>query len=100
MRSAPNIRAAFFLRFGRGALVDQQVAQLHVRIAQVVAEDVLAEMPEEKLSRGRLAVELAALVARAVEGDGGLAVVRHQSAEERRQQAHAVRITLATTCLA
>ena len=78
------------LRVGGRALVDQQIAEVDVGIAQVVAEDALAEVLEEELARRRLAVELAALVARAVEGDVGLAVIGHEPAEERRQQAHAV----------
>ena len=77
------------LRLRGGALVDQQVAEVDVGVAQVVAEDALAEVLEEELAGGRLPVELAALVARAVEGDVGLGVVGHQPAEERRQQAHA-----------
>ena len=78
------------LRLVGRALVDQQVAQFDVGIAQVVAEDRLAEVLEEQLPRRRLAIELPALVAGAVEGDGRLAVVGHQLAEEGRQQAHAV----------
>ena len=74
------------LRLRGGALVDQQIAEVHVGVAQVVAKDALAEVLEEELAGGRLAVELAALVARAGEGDVGLAVVGHEPAEERRQQ--------------
>ena len=33
-------------------LVDQEVAQVHVGVAEVVAEDLLAEMLEEELPRG------------------------------------------------
>ena len=52
------------LRLGRRTLVDQQVAEVDVGIAEVVAEDALAEILEEELPGRRLAVELAALVAR------------------------------------
>ena len=78
------------LRLLGRALVDQQVAEFDIGVAQVVAEDGLAEVLEEQLPRRRLAIELPALVAGAVEGDGRLAVVGHQLAEEGRQQAHAV----------
>ena len=78
------------LRLHRRAFVDQQIAEIDVGVAQVVAEDALAEVLEEQLPGRRLAIELAALVARAVEGDVGLAVVGHQPAEERRQQVLAV----------
>ena len=78
------------LRLGRRPLVDQQIAEVDVGVAEVVAEDALAEMLEEELPGRRLAVELAALVARAVEGDVRLAVIGHQPAEERRQQGLAV----------
>ena len=78
------------LRFDRGADVDQQVAELDVGIAQIIAEDLLAEVLVEELTGGRLAVELTALVSRAGKGNICLGVVRHEAAEERRQQAHAV----------
>ncbi len=78
------------LRFGRGAFVDQQIAEIDIGIAEVVAEDRLAEVFEEELSRRRFLVELAALMTRAVERHRCIRVIRHQSAEERRQQAHAV----------
>ena len=78
------------LRLRGGALVNQQIAEVHVGVAQVVAEDALAEVLEEDLAGRRLPVELAALVSRAVEGDVGLVVVGHEPAEERRQQAHPV----------
>ena len=78
------------LRLVGRAFVDQQIAEFDVGVAQVVAEDGLAEMLEEQLPRRRLAIELAALVAGAVEGDGRLAVVGHQLAEKRRQQAQPV----------
>ena len=71
-------------------LVDQQVAEVDVGVAEVVAEDALAEVLEEDLPGWRLPVELAALVARAVERDVRLAVVGHQPAEEGRQQRLAV----------
>ncbi len=74
------------LRFRGGAFVDEQIAQVHVGVAQVVAKHALAEMLEEELTRRRLAVELTALVARAIERHVGLAVVGHEPAEERRQQ--------------
>ena len=90
VRSAPNTCARVALRLGGRAVVDQQVAEIDVGVAQVVAEDALAEMLEEELPGRRLAVELAALVAGAGEGDVRLGVVGHQPAEERRQQAHAV----------
>ena len=50
------------LRFDRGADVNEQVAELHVGIAQVVAEDLLAEVLEEELASRRFPVELPALV--------------------------------------
>ena len=78
------------LRLRGRAFVDQQVAEVDVGVAQVVAEDALAEVLEEHLPGGRLAVELPALVAGAVEGDVGRGVVGHQPAEERRQQRQAV----------
>ena len=78
------------LRQCRGALVDQQVAEVHVGVAEIVAEDLLAEMLEEELTCRGFPVELPALVAGAVEGDVGLGVVGDEPAEERRQQAHAV----------
>ncbi len=59
------------LRLRGGALVNQQIAEVHVRVAQIVAEDALAEVLEEDLARRRLPVELTALVSRAVEGDVG-----------------------------
>ena len=78
------------LRLRGGALVDQQVAEVHVGVAEIVAEDPLSEVLEEELAGGGLPVELAALVTRAVEGDVGLGVVGHEAAEERGQQAHPV----------
>ena len=57
------------LRQGRRALVDQQVAEIHVGVAEVVAEDLLPEMLEEELTCRGFAVELPALVAGAVEGE-------------------------------
>ena len=86
---AEHLRRVRLRLVGR-ALVDQQVAEFDVGVAQVVAEDRFAEVLEEQLPGRRLAIELAALVARAVERDRRLAVVGHQLAEERRQQAHAV----------
>ncbi len=79
------------LRVDGGADVNQQIAELDVGVAQIVAEDLLAEMLEEQLPGGRLAVELPALMAGARERDLGFGVVSHEPAEERRQQAHAVR---------
>ena len=78
------------LCFGGRAFVDQQIAEIDVGVAQVVAEDGLAEMLEEQLSGRRLLVELSALMAGTVERDGRVRVVRHQSTEERRQQAEPV----------
>ena len=52
------------LRLDRRTLVDQQVAEVDVGVAEVVAEDALAEILEEELPGRRLAIELAALVAR------------------------------------
>ena len=78
------------LRVDRGADVNQQVAELDVGVAQVVAKDLLAEVLEEELAGRRLAVELPALMPGARERDLGLGVVGHEPAEERRQQAHAV----------
>ena len=78
------------LRLGRRPLVDQEIAEVDVGVAEVVAKDALAEILEEDLPGGRLAIELAALVARAVEGDVRLAVIGHQPAEEGRQQGLAV----------
>ena len=78
------------LRLDCRADVDQQIAEIDVGVAQVVAEDLLAEMLEEQLAGGRFAVELAALVAGTRERDVRLGVVGHQPAEERRQQARAV----------
>ena len=78
------------LRFDRRADVDQQIAEVDVGVAQIVAEDLLAEVLEEQLARGRLAIELAALVPGAREGDVRFGVVGHEPAEERRQQARAV----------
>ena len=79
------------LRVDGGADVNQQVAEIDVGIAQIVAKDLLAEMLEEELAGGGLAVELAALMPGAGERDLGLGIVGHEAAEERRQQAHAVR---------
>ena len=59
------------LRLRGGAFVNQQIAEVHVRVAQVVAEDPLAEVLEEELARRGFPVELAALMSRAVEGDVG-----------------------------
>ena len=78
------------LRVRGRALVDEQIAEVDIGIAQVVAEDALAEMLEEELAGGRLPVELPALMSRAGEGDVGLAVIGHEPAEERRQQRHPV----------
>ena len=78
------------LRIGCRPFVDQQVAEVDVGIAEIVAEDALAEMLEEQLARRRLAEELPALVARAVEGDVGFSVIGHQPAEEGRQQRSAI----------
>ena len=66
------------LRLRGGALVDQQVAEVHVGIAEIVAEDPLPEVLEEELAGGGLPVELTALVTRAVEGNVGLGVVGHE----------------------
>ena len=74
------------LRLHRRTFVDEEIAEIDIGVAQIVAEDVLAEMLEEQLAGGRLPVELAALMSGAVEGDVCLAVIRHQPAEERRQQ--------------
>ena len=78
------------LRARGGAFVNEEIAEVDVGVAQVVAEDALAEMLEEQLARRRFSVELATLVARAVEGDVGLGIVGHEPAKERRQQAHPV----------
>jgi hypothetical protein len=74
------------LRLDRGSLMDEQVAEVHIGVAKIVPEYAFAEILEEELACGRLAIELAALVAGAVEGDVRLAVIRHQPAEEGRQQ--------------
>ena len=100
VRSAPNTLRCVALCFGGCAFVNQQIAEVDVGIAQIVAEDLLAEMLEEQLAGGRLAIELAALVARAGERDVCFGVVGHQPAEERRQEAHPVFTRLAMTCLA
>jgi hypothetical protein len=55
------------LRVDSGAHVNEQIAELDVGVAQVVAEDLLAEMLEEELAGRRLPVELAALVSGAGE---------------------------------
>ena len=78
------------LRVDGGADVNQQIAEVDVGVAQIVAKDLLAEVLEEELAGGRLAVELPALVAGAGERHVGFGVVGHEAAEERRQQAHAV----------
>ena len=80
--------------------MDEQIAEVHVGVAQVVAEDALAEVLEEELAGRRFAVELAALVARAVEGDVGLGVVGHEPAEEGGSRLMPYSTMLATTCLA
>ena len=49
------------LRLDRRTLVDQQVAEVDVGVAEVVAEDALAEILEEDLPGRRLAIELARL---------------------------------------
>ena len=91
VRSAPNTLRRVLLRVDGGADVNQQIAELDVGVAQVVAKDLLAEVLEEELPGRRLAVELPALVPGARERDLGFGVVGHEPAEERRQQAHAVR---------
>ncbi len=48
-----------------GADVNQQVAELDVGVAEIVAEDLLAVVLEEELAGWRFPVELAALVSRA-----------------------------------
>ncbi len=83
---AEHLRRVLLRLRGR-AFVDQQVAEIDVGVAQVVAEDALAEVLEEELAGGRLSVELAALMTRTVERDVRFGVVGHQPAEERRQQA-------------
>ena len=86
----PEHASGVFLGLDGGTLVYQQVAQVDVRIAEVVAEDSLSEVLEEQLPGRRFAVKLPALVPRAVEGHVGVPVIGHQAAEERRQQALAV----------
>src|SRR5262245_3554162 len=55
------------LRLNRRSLVDEQIAEVYVSVAQVVAEDALAKVLEEELSTRRFSVELAALMSWAVE---------------------------------
>ena len=74
------------LRVGGRSFVDQEIAELDVGVAEIVAEDALAEMLEEQLACGGFAVELPALVPGAIESDVRLTVVGHQPAEERGQQ--------------
>ena len=50
------------LRIDCGPDMNQQVTEVDVGVAQIVAEDLLAKMLEEQLAGGRLAVELPALV--------------------------------------
>jgi hypothetical protein len=70
------------LRLRGRALVDQQVAEIYIGVAQVIAENVLAEVLEEELARRGLPVELAALVPWTGESDVGFAIVGRQPAEE------------------
>ena len=86
---AKHARRVFLSLDGR-ALVDQQIAEVDIGIAQIVAEDGFAEMLEEELAGGRFAIELATLMAGAIKGDIGFTVIRHQPAEERRQQGQPV----------
>ena len=78
------------LGLGGRPFVDKQVSETDIGVAEVVAENALAEVFEEELTGGRFAIELSALMARAVERDVGLNVVGHQSAEEWRQKLHSV----------
>ena len=79
------------LRVDGGAHVNQQIAELDVGVAQIVAKDLLAEVLEEELAGRGFAVELPALMPGAGERHLCFGVVGHEPAEERRQQAHAVR---------
>ena len=78
------------LRPRRRAFMNEQIAEVDVGVAQVVAEDALPEMLEEQLAGWGFPVELTALMARAGEGDVGLGIVGHEPAKERRQQTHPV----------
>ena len=78
------------LRFRGRPLVDEEIAKVDVGVAEVIAEDALAEVLEEHLAGRGFAVELPTLMSRAGEGDVSLAVVGHQPAEERRKQGPAV----------
>ena len=71
------------LCFCRRAFVDEEVSEIHVGVAQIVAEDALAEILKEKLPGGRFAVELAALMSGAIKGNIRLAVIRHQALRRR-----------------
>src|SRR5688572_934558 len=70
----------------RGSLVDQQVAQVDIRVAEIVSEYPFTKVLEKQLAGRRLAKELSALMARAVESDIGFDVIGHETAEEGREQ--------------
>ena len=59
------------------AFMDQQVAEIDIRVAQIVTEDALAEVLEEELPSRGLAIELTALMSRAIEGDVCFPIIGH-----------------------
>jgi hypothetical protein len=74
------------LRLDGRTLVNEQIAEIDIGIAQVVAEDIFTEMLEKQLAGRRFPIELAALVAGAIKGDIGFPIISHEAAEERWQE--------------
>jgi hypothetical protein len=70
--------------------VNQQVAEVDIGIAQIVAEDIFAKMLEEQLAGRRFSIELAALVPGTIKGDIGLSIIGHEATEEWRQESLSV----------
>ncbi len=65
----------------------REIAEIDIGIAQVVSEDIFTEMLEKQLAGRRLPIELATLVAGAIKGNVGFAIVSHETAEEGWQEA-------------
>ena len=70
--------------------MNEQVAEIDIGIAQVVAEDVFAEVLEKQLAGRRFPIELATLVAGAIERNVGFAIIGHEATEEGWQEPLAI----------
>ena len=78
------------LRLCCRAFVNEKVSEIDISIAQIVAEDALAEVLKKQLAGRRFPVELAALMAGAIERNVGLAIIGHKPTEEGRQEPLAI----------